>query len=171
MDHPLFLGMKVIVAVRRDLSESSTNSKMEQFLNLQQKYPNFVIGFDLVGQEDTGNPLTVYIDKLKDISQNGRFFFHAGETNWFNAGADSNLLDAVILNTKRLGHGYSLYKHPILWEEFKKKGIAVEVCPISNQVLGLVHDLRNHPAAFYISENVPIVVSHASFNQTLSFSS
>jgi adenosine deaminase-related growth factor len=108
--------------------------------------------------------LSEYVDKLKDLSQNGRFFFHAGETNWYNTETDFNLIDAILMNTKRIGHGYSLYKHPILWEEFKKKDIAVEVSPISNQVLGLVHDLRNHPAAFYISENVPIVVSHASFH-------
>ena len=63
------------------------------------------------------------------------------------------------MNTKRIGHGYSLYKHPILWNAFKEKDIAIEISPISNQVLHLVQDLRNHPAAFYISENIPIVVS------------
>lgn len=31
---------------------------------------------------------------------------------------------------------------------------------IRKQVLALVHDLRNHPAAFYISENIPIVISN-----------
>lgn len=63
------------------------------------------------------------------------------------------------MNTKRIGHGYSLYRHPVLWEAFKEKDIAIEISPISNQVLHLVQDLRNHPASFYISENVPIVVS------------
>lgn len=63
------------------------------------------------------------------------------------------------MNTKRIGHGYSLYKHPVLWNAFKEKDIAIEISPISNQVLHLVQDLRNHPAAFYISENIPIVVS------------
>ena len=67
------------------------------------------------------------------------------------------------MNTKRIGHGYSLYKHPVLWEAFKKKDIAIEISPISNQVLHLVQDLRNHPASFYISENVPIVVSYFKF--------
>lgn len=69
------------------------------------------------------------------------------------------------MNTKRIGHGYSLYKHPVLWQAFKEKDIAIEISPISNQVLHLVQDLRNHPASFYISENVPIVVS--SFLYTL----
>ncbi|CAO1424515.1 unnamed protein product [Diamesa tonsa] len=159
-DHPLFLGIKLILAISRNSGSSVMESKMNRFIDLQKKYPNFMVGFDLVGQEDKGKPLSGYVEKLKQISQNGRFFFHAGETNWFNTDADVNLIDAVLMNTKRIGHGYSLYKHPILWNAFKEKDIAIEISPISNQVLHLVQDLRNHPAAFYISENIPIVISN-----------
>jgi adenosine deaminase CECR1 len=158
-DHPLFLGVKVILAIARNLNISAIESKMQNFAELQKKYPNFLVGFDLVGQEDLGKSLYSYVNKLKEISQNGKFFFHAGETNWFNTDADVNLIDAILMNTKRIGHGYSLFKHPVLWAAFKEKDIAIEISPISNQVLHLVQDLRNHPAAFYISENVPIVVS------------
>jgi adenosine deaminase CECR1 len=49
-------------------------------------------------------------------------------------------------------------KHPILWNAIKSRDIGIEVSPISNQVLKLEDDLRNHPAAFYISENIPIVI-------------
>lgn len=158
-DHPQFLGIKVILAIFRNSDSSSVEAKMQRFVELQKKYPNFLVGFDLVGQEDLGIPLNNYVEKLKEISQNGRFFFHAGETNWFNTEADVNLIDAILMNTKRIGHGYSLYKHPVLWAAFKEKDIAIEISPISNQVLHLVQDLRNHPATFYISENIPIVVS------------
>lgn len=41
----------------------------------------------------------------------------------------------------------------------KKNDIAVEVNPLSNQVLKLVDDMRNHPAAILISQNIPIVIS------------
>ncbi|KAG5669875.1 hypothetical protein PVAND_000166 [Polypedilum vanderplanki] len=159
-DHPLFLGLKVILAIPRNSDTQSLELKMQRFVELRKKYPNFVIGFDLVGQEDIGRPLSQYVEKLKEISQNGRFFFHAGETNWFNTDADHNLIDAILMNTKRIGHGYSLYKHPVLWEAFKEKDIALEISPISNQVLHLVQDLRNHPASFYISENIPIVIAN-----------
>lgn len=151
--------MKAILTISRNSEEKSAESKMQRFVNLRKKYPDFIVGFDLVGQEDLGKPLSSYVLILKDISDNGRFFFHAGETNWFKTDADVNLIDAILMNTKRLGHGYSLYKHPVLWAAFKEKDIALEISPISNQVLHLVQDLRNHPAVFYISENVPIVVS------------
>ena len=49
--------------------------------------------------------------------------------------SDDNLLDAVLLNTTRIGHGYALPKHPDVLSIVKKKMIAVEVNPISNQVI------------------------------------
>lgn len=68
-------------------------------------------------------------------------------------------MDAVLLGTKRIGHGYSIVKHPKVVEAVKANGIAIEVNPISNQVLGLVDDYRNHPASVLLAENVPIVIS------------
>jgi adenosine deaminase CECR1 len=36
--------------------------------------------------------------------------------------------------------------------------MAIEVCPISNQVLGYVADLRSHPAGLYINSGLPVVI-------------
>lgn len=40
----------------------------------------------------------------------------------------------------------------------KNRKIAVEVSPISNQVLNLVWDLRNHPGALFLAQDVPMVI-------------
>lgn len=42
----------------------------------------------------------------------------------------------------------------------KQKQIAIELNPISNQVLALVKDMRNHPASYFFAENFPVVVSN-----------
>lgn len=41
----------------------------------------------------------------------------------------------------------------------KQRNICVEINPISNQVLKLVEDYRNHPAAIFMSDDYPIVIS------------
>lgn len=44
-------------------------------------------------------------------------------------------------------------------EIVKQKDIAIEINPVSNQVLKLVDDYRNHPASTFLSQNIPLVVS------------
>src|SRR5262249_57761729 len=47
-----------------------------------------------------------------------------------------------------------------LEERLKKHGVAGEVCPISNQMLRYVSDLRMHPADGYLRRGVPCVLSN-----------
>ena len=50
---------------------------------LKRTFPDFLLGYDLVGQEDPGRPLMDDIKALLYPSQNNidlKFFFHAGET-------------------------------------------------------------------------------------------
>ncbi len=54
--------------------------------------------------------------------------------DWEDLSVDNNLLDAVLLNTSRIGHGYAITKHPGVLQIIKDRGIALEMCPISNQV-------------------------------------
>ncbi|KAH8407175.1 hypothetical protein KR222_009972, partial [Zaprionus bogoriensis] len=156
--HPNFLGIKLIMAVWRGADAKKMRENVEEFRMLQQAFPEFLIGFDLVGQEDKGKPLFEQIPILKELPPSTRLFLHAGETNWFSAATDINLLDALLLNTTRIGHAFALVKHPILMNAVKSRQIAVELNPISNQVLHLVWDMRNHPGAQYFSLDVPVVI-------------
>lgn len=65
----------------------------------------------------------------------------------------------MLLGTKRIGHGFAVVKYPNILKIVKKMKIGIEVNPISNQVLKLVDDLRNHPAAIMFSDDYPVVIS------------
>lgn len=95
-----------------------------------------------MGLEDDGHNLVDFHQTLQDVSKDLNFFFHAGETNQFGR-TDLNLVDAILLNSSRIGHGFALAKHPKLMEIGRNKRIAVELCPISNQVLKVFGKLQN----------------------------
>ena len=132
------------------------------------------IGFDLVGAEDRPNHIGFYKEELIAFRKTCRdkgieipFLFHAGETLLDTGGSsdprNSNLYDAVILESKRIGHGFALMKHPHLIEKFKKtetsKGICIELCPISNELLHLCRNIKEHPFPGLLAAGIPCTVN------------
>ncbi|CAH0713585.1 unnamed protein product, partial [Brenthis ino] len=158
-DHPDFIGAKLIYAPSRKIERFTLDEYLRLARAIKADMPDIFAGFDLVGQEDPGNPLIEFIPQLTAASKDLNFFFHAGETNWYGTLTDENLIDAILLGAKRIGHAYALPKHPILLKEVIEKDIAVEVNVISNSVLSLVRDVRNHPLSILLAHGAPVVLS------------
>ncbi|CAE6436035.1 unnamed protein product [Rhizoctonia solani] len=66
------------------------------------------------------------------------FIFLVGESMGEKNKADRNLYDALLLGTKRIGHGLNLVRHPLLMQMIKEQGVAVEVCPIVNEIPAII---------------------------------
>lgn len=123
-------------------------------------------GFDLVGEEGKGKPLKNFVGEFLQFQHDCRtagveipFLFHCGETLDSGSATDDNLLDALLLQAKRIGHGFALARHPYLLEQMKQAGVCLEVCPISNEALGLTPRMGGHAMYNLLANNVHCTVN------------
>ena len=132
-----------------------------------KKYNDFVIGFDFVSEEDSEQPTSVFskefiynnVGERQDPSVNLiDFYLHDGESPWAN---NDDLVHAVVACKYRIGHGFNMALHPGIINNItfnsavgggrmeyhytpQAKLPMLEVCPISNQLLGYFPDMRSH---------------------------
>jgi len=156
-------AVKFIPVAGRRSGRESAKDQLEQTLADRERDPGLVAGFDLVEEEDKSHSTLFFVEEIlaarREAERRGfslPLFLHSGETN---RAESENLDDALLLGTQRIGHGLALVRHPLLMEMVRERGVAIEACPISNQVLGYVPDLRSHPAVAYINAGIPVVLS------------
>eukprot|EP01059_Diplonema_ambulator_P033262 TRINITY_DN6886_c0_g1_i1.p1 TRINITY_DN6886_c0_g1~~TRINITY_DN6886_c0_g1_i1.p1 ORF type:complete len:511 (+),score=103.35 TRINITY_DN6886_c0_g1_i1:115-1647(+) len=158
-----WLGMRTIVSEYRGNPPDVIQKSLEQAVFIKKNCADkeFVIGWDLVGQEDSGLPLRSFLPQLLNYSNELDYFFHAGETDLIGNGTTSdNVNDAVLLGAKRIGHGLAAAKLPLAAKVLKERGITLEVCPVSNQGLQFVLDARQHPASSLFDAGIPITINN-----------
>jgi len=119
-----------------------------------------------VGQEEAGHPLRHFAEELIEFKQNCRkegvdipFLFHCGETVELGDMTDGNVLDALLLGARRIGHGFSLTRHPYIMQQIKMKGVCLETCPISNEILGLTPRINGHALYDLLASDVHCTVN------------
>lgn len=151
-------SLKLIYSSFKFLDSKSIEKQLEIAFELKKEFPDTISGFDLVADEAAGNSVYSFREnwmKLDELSKKYGvkmpLFLHAGESNSvFN----KNILDISSLDNPRIGHGLNLIYFPKTMELIRKQNKLVEVSPISNQILGYVSDLRNHPARVLLSNGI-----------------
>jgi adenosine deaminase CECR1 len=170
LGHKFPFGLKIIYCAPRSIPKTWMQREIADCIKLKKEFPDLICGFDLVGAEDRPNHIGFYATELLDMVKqcdaegiNIPFMFHAGETLIDTGGSKdpqkSNLYDAVLLNAKRVGHGFSLLKHPLLVDEFKKRNICIELCPTSNELLHLCRNIKEHPYPEILAAGIPCTVN------------
>ncbi|XP_037932841.1 adenosine deaminase 2-A-like, partial [Teleopsis dalmanni] len=142
---PDFFGVKLIYAPNRNVNDTTIDSYFEHAIKLQELHPNFFIGIDLVSQDSAGRTIKELIPKLLPFKHLLKFYMHVAETNWIGSDYDEDLYDILLMENQRIVNSFSLINHPQVMQNVKLNEIPVEVCPISNQMLKLVTNFRNHP--------------------------
>ena len=156
-------AVKFIPAGGRSNDRDRMRGMLERAVAERERDPSRAVGFDLIEEEDRTHSTLFFAEEIlaarRDAEARGLslpLFLHSGETS---RAESENLYDALLLGAPRIGHGLALVRHPLLMELARDRGIAIEVCPVSNQVLGYVGDLRAHPAVAYINAGIPVVLS------------
>ena len=128
----------------------------------KERYPDLIVGYDMVNEEEFTPLISEFMpsilgaQKTPGVTQDMPTFFHAGETHDRTI---TNMHDAVLLNSKRIGHGFQLALFPNLLQEVIKRDICVEACPLSNMVLGYTLDMRNHPVRYMMHQGLQASIS------------
>lgn len=122
-----------------------------------------VVAFDMVCEEDFTPPIDEFLPQIMEAREKAArmgiefpVLLHCGESNLKD---HDQLYDAILLDTKRIGHGFHLAYHPELMKIVKEKDICIECCPISNFCLGYVLDLRYHPARSLMRDGLSVSIS------------
>ncbi|KAJ4177457.1 hypothetical protein NW755_013837 [Fusarium falciforme] len=161
-----FGGLKVIYCTPRSFPPEKIEAALTECLEFKKVWPEWIAGFDLVGEESKGRPIKDFIPELLKFQENCEaakleipFLFHCGETLDMGTDTDGNLIDALLLKSKRIGHGFALAKHPYVMQLMKERGICLELCPISNEILGLTPRVSGHTMYQLLANNVNCTVS------------
>lgn len=157
-------SLRIIIASLRFRSVAETKRDLDLAIMLRKLYPDFVVGWDTVSEEAPGHRTIDYLDaflyanaKAEEMGVDLPLFLHDGESADRN---DSNIIDAVLLQCPRVGHGINTgVFFPEIRDEMKRQGTVVEVNPLSNQILRYVDDLETHPAATMAFDGVRIVIA------------
>ncbi|RKU48672.1 hypothetical protein DL546_009430 [Coniochaeta pulveracea] len=158
-----FAGIKVIYCTPRSFTPDQVEKALQECLWFKKHrlYGEYIAGFDLVGEESKGKSLKSFIPQLLQFKRHCKaegveipFLFHCGETLEIGGETDGNLYDALLLGAKRIGHGFALARHPYVMEQMKKNNICLELCPISNEILGLTPRVGGHAMYTLLANNV-----------------
>jgi len=158
-----FGGLKVIYCTPRSFSKDQIAESLQECLDFKKRWPKWIAGFDIIGEEAAGHPLKHFIPEFLQFQQDCAaasvsipFLFHCGETL---DDPEGNLLDALLLGAKRIGHGFALARHPYVMQHMKARGVCLELCPISNEILGLTGRVGGHTMYELLANNVHCTVN------------
>ena len=113
-----------------------------------------VCAADLAGAEAL-YPMSEFMDVFETVKKLGMpFTLHAGE-----CGNIQNIIDSVEAGAGRIGHGIAMRGHQELQSELAKKGIGIEMCPISNLQTKAVQSTAEYPLREFLDAGLKVSIN------------
>jgi adenosine deaminase len=145
------IGMAVVVAANRTRHPLDART----LARLAAQYAGRgVVGFGLSNDERRGST-SDFAPAFRIAERAGLLLDpHGGEL----LGPDSVRIAVETLHAGRLGHGVRVVEDPELLDLVVSRGIALEVCPVSNVALGVYSDLTSVPLPELIAAGAEIAL-------------
>lgn len=113
-----------------------------------------VCAADLAGNE-AAFPMIEFKSLFEEIYRMDMpFTIHAGE-----CGRVENILDALLLHTKRIGHGIAMRGNQKTMELCKENQIGIEMCPISNLQTKAIQGKEYYPMKEFLDEGLLVTIN------------
>jgi adenosine deaminase len=145
------LGIAVVIAANRTRHPLDART----LARLAAQYVGRgVVGFGLSNDERRG--VTTEFAPAFAIAERAGLLLdpHAGEL----LGPESVRTCVEALHARRLGHGVRSVEDPELLSEIAERGIALEICPVSNVALGVYTDLTSVPLPDLLAAGVTVAL-------------
>lgn len=144
------MTVSIIVCFLRDLGQEAALAAFDQLMVYRDQF----IGIGLDSAE-CGHPPRLFkalFDRAR--AEKLKLVVHAGEE-----GPASYVWEALdVLGVDRIDHGNAIATDPALIQRVARDGIALTMCPLSNQALQVVPDLRLHPALMLLEQGVNVTI-------------
>ena len=129
---------------------------LAQRLIRNEELRNFLVGFDVAGDENKAKPAQLRKHLLPLMKECMSLTIHAGENQ-----PVENIWEAVYeLNTDRVGHGLTLVNNNELLRRFRDRNIVIELCPSSNfQICDYDEDQKTYPLRKYMTEGLKVTLN------------
>ena len=113
-----------------------------------------VCAADLAGAEAL-YPMSEFMELFQETKKLGMpFTLHAGE-----CGSVQNILDSVEAGAGRIGHGIAMRGHREVQNELQRKGIGIEMCPVSNLQTKAVESTKDYPMREFLDNGLKVTVN------------
>ena len=70
-----------------------------------------------------------------------------------------NILDSVEAGAGRIGHGIAMRGHREVQKELQRKGIGIEMCPVSNLQTKAVESTKDYPMREFLDNGLKVTVN------------
>ncbi|EDY83040.1 Adenosine/AMP deaminase, putative [Verrucomicrobiia bacterium DG1235] len=139
--------------------QDNAEQRVEDYYAFIDRHRDFWVGLNMAGREDDNRGyaarFTKVYDKMLRKYPGIGISIHAGEAEK----RDTQIFDTLRLGATRIGHGINLYQDESTMQLMRCGKFLVEINLISNELLGYVPDLDEHPFPIYLRQGIPVCLN------------